>query len=62
MNEPAEYQMLSAQFQMLEESIRPIIQCENTDCWDSVSAGQRLMVALRFLATGVWVNLGLRGL
>ena len=53
MNEPAEYQMFSAQFQMLEESIRPIIQCENTDCWDSVSAGQRLMVALRFLATGV---------
>ena len=44
--------MFPAQFQMLEESIRPIIQRKNTNYRDSISAAERLTVTLRFLATG----------
>ena len=63
-NEPADFRdfarMFPAQFQMLEESIRPIIQRKNTNYRDSISAAERLTVTLRFLATGEWVNLSLR--
>ena len=55
-NEPADFRdfarMFPAQFQMLEESIRPIIQRKNTNYRDSISAAERLTVTLRFLATG----------
>uniref|UniRef100_A0A671UPW4 DDE Tnp4 domain-containing protein n=1 Tax=Sparus aurata TaxID=8175 RepID=A0A671UPW4_SPAAU len=44
--------MFPAQFQMLEELVRPIIQRKNTNYRDSISGGERLMVTLRFLATG----------
>ncbi|XP_033971401.1 uncharacterized protein LOC117470684 [Trematomus bernacchii] len=37
---------------MLEELITPIIQRENTNYRDCISVGTRLMVTLRFLATG----------
>ncbi|XP_059894187.1 uncharacterized protein LOC132447425 [Gadus macrocephalus] len=56
LDEPADFQdfarMFPAQYQMLEESIRPIIQRKNTNYRDSISAGERLTVTLRFLATG----------
>ena len=56
MNEPADFRnfahMFPAQFQMLEELVRPINQRKNTNYQDSLSAGEHLMVTLRFLATG----------
>ncbi|XP_052399694.1 uncharacterized protein LOC127946919 [Carassius gibelio] len=40
------------QFNTLKELITPIIQRKNTNYRDCISVGERLMVTLRFLATG----------
>ncbi|XP_033988010.1 putative nuclease HARBI1 [Trematomus bernacchii] len=39
-------------FHMLKELITPLIQRQNTNYRDCISVGERLMVTLRFLATG----------
>ncbi|XP_033980511.1 protein ALP1-like [Trematomus bernacchii] len=44
--------LFPVQFHMLEELLTPIIQRENTNYRDCISVGTRLMVTLRFLATG----------
>uniref|UniRef100_A0A671KY09 DDE Tnp4 domain-containing protein n=1 Tax=Sinocyclocheilus anshuiensis TaxID=1608454 RepID=A0A671KY09_9TELE len=41
------------QFHMLKELISPIIQRQNTNYRDCISVGERLMITLRFLATGM---------
>uniref|UniRef100_A0A672QIC8 DDE Tnp4 domain-containing protein n=1 Tax=Sinocyclocheilus grahami TaxID=75366 RepID=A0A672QIC8_SINGR len=40
------------QFQQLLQMVTPIIQRQNTDFRDAISPGERLMITLRFLATG----------
>ncbi|KAJ8369891.1 hypothetical protein SKAU_G00099190 [Synaphobranchus kaupii] len=40
------------QFQKLLEMVTPLIQRQNTNFRDCISPGERLMVTLRFLATG----------
>lgn len=40
------------QFHVLEELVSPIIQRQNTNYRDCISVGKRLMITLRFLATG----------
>ncbi|XP_034065944.1 protein ALP1-like [Gymnodraco acuticeps] len=44
--------LFPVQFHTLEELITPITQRENTNYPDCISVGTRLMVTLRFLATG----------
>ena len=39
-------------FHHLEDLVRPLIQKTNTNYRDCISAGERLMITLRFLATG----------
>ncbi|XP_031172013.1 protein ALP1-like [Sander lucioperca] len=56
MDEPGDFKnfprLFPAQFNMLEELVRPIIQRCNTNYRDCISVGARLTVTLRFLATG----------
>uniref|UniRef100_A0A671NAK6 DDE Tnp4 domain-containing protein n=1 Tax=Sinocyclocheilus anshuiensis TaxID=1608454 RepID=A0A671NAK6_9TELE len=40
------------QFQQLLQMVTPIIQRQNTNFRDAISPGERLMITLRFLATG----------
>ncbi len=40
------------QFHRLKELISPIVQRRNTNYRDCISVGERLMITLRFLATG----------
>ncbi|XP_033953775.1 uncharacterized protein [Pseudochaenichthys georgianus] len=44
--------LFPVQFHALEELITPLIRRENTNYRDCISVGTRLMVTLRFLATG----------
>ncbi|KAK9976949.1 hypothetical protein ABG768_018770 [Culter alburnus] len=44
--------LFPTQFHMLKELISPIIQRANTNYQDCLSMGERLMITLRFLATG----------
>lgn len=44
--------LFPTQFHMLKELITPIIQRKNTNYRDCISVGERLMITLRFLATG----------
>ncbi|XP_067245510.1 uncharacterized protein [Chanodichthys erythropterus] len=44
--------LFPTQFHMLKELISPIIQRTNTNYRDCISVGERLMITLRFLATG----------
>ncbi|XP_020496176.1 uncharacterized protein [Labrus bergylta] len=44
--------LFPVQFHMLKELINPIIRRQNTNYRDCISVGERLMITLRFLATG----------
>lgn len=44
--------LFPTQFNTLKELISPIIQRRNTNYRDCISVGERLMITLRFLATG----------
>ncbi len=44
--------MVPNQFKHLLQMVTPIIQRQNTNFRDAISPGERLMITLRFLATG----------